>query len=103
MKIIDPFPSNPLTSQGVKRKIPAFDFCTLKKTLESFVGDPIIRFEVNQELFNEISAHIPTAKPPRFKFLNPEVILCNRYDSIPIILKSDQVEPLKTIRKKEKA
>lgn len=100
MKIIDHFPSAPLTSQGVPRKSKIINFHTLKETIALLDQEQIIRFEVNQALFDEVCSTIKTAKEPLFKLLNSHTLVYLRYDRIPIILIPDQVEPLKIIKKR---
>lgn len=121
LKIFDPFPSNPLTTQGVPRKtkiinpkrrkrnpstissakpLPTLDLSTLKKAIALLDQEQTIRFEVNQALFDEINCTIATAKDPLFALLNQRTLIYLRYDCIPIILIPDQKVALKIIKKK---
>jgi len=101
LHIIDPFPSAPITTQGIPKKTPALTFDTLEKAITILKRNLIIRFEVNQELFDEICARIKTSVEPKFRLINPYSILYERDNSIPIILIPDQIEPLKIIKTKE--
>ena len=103
LRIFDPFPSSPVTTQGIPRNTPALTFESLKNAIAILKRNIIIRFEVNQELFNEICTHIKDATNPKFRLINPHSILYNRYNSIPIVLMPDQTEQLTIIRRKETA
>lgn len=103
MKIIDHFPSMPKsTFADPKLSPPPLTYDTLKKAIALLDQESIIRFEVNLKLFTEIRARTKSTTKPLFKLINPFAISYIPYDSIPIILIPDQVEPLKIIKKRRK-
>lgn len=103
MKIINPFDTSLASTQAdPKLSPPPFSFASWKKALKLIDPHPVIRFEVNQKLFDEISVHIKTSPDPQFTLFSKKITFYNRYDRIPIILVPDQVEPLKIIKRRKR-
>ena len=103
-QIINPFDFGPSsTCADPKLSPPPFSYDKFKHWLALLDQEQTIRFEVNLKLFNEIVNHIVHDSKPKFTLINERTLVYNEYDRIPIIFIPGQKEPLKIIKKKEKA